>query len=35
MEGCLGPTPMAEVILEGSKTEALLDTGLPVTIVSL
>lgn len=32
MEGCLGPTPMAKVVLEGSKTVALLDTGSPVTV---
>ena len=31
----LGPTPMADVELEGSQTRALLDTGSPVTIVSL
>ena len=31
----LGPTPTAKVKLEGSETEALLDTGSPVTIVSL
>ena len=31
----LGPTPTAEVELEGERVEALLDTGSPVTIVSL
>lgn len=31
----LGPTLMADVELEGSQTKALLDTGSPVTIVSL
>ena len=31
----LGPTLTADVELEGSSTQALLDTGLPVTIVSL
>ena len=31
----LRPTPTAMVKLEGSETEALLDTGSPVTIVSL
>ena len=31
----LEPTPTAKVKLEGSETEALLDTGSPVTIVSL
>ena len=31
----LGPTPTANVELEGSVTKALLDTGSPVTIVSL
>ena len=31
----LGPTPTADVKLEGSSTQALLDTGSPVTIVSL
>ena len=31
----LGPIPTAKVKLEGSETEALLDTGSPVTIVSL
>ena len=31
----LGPVPMAEVVLEGEPVKALLDTGSPVTIVSL
>ena len=31
----LGPTPMSEVNLEGSPTMALLDSGSPVSIVSL
>ena len=31
----LGPTPKAQIILEGEATTALLDTGSPVTIVSL
>ena len=31
----LGPTPTVEVLFEGVPTRALLDTGSPVTIVSL
>ena len=31
----LGPIPITNVMLEGVETEALLDTGSPVTIVSL
>ena len=31
----LGPTPTAEVLLEGTPIRVVLDTGLPVTIVSL
>ena len=31
----LGPTPTTTVLVEGTPAEALLDTGSPVTIVSL
>ena len=31
----LGPTPTVEVLFEGFPTRALLDTGSPVTVVSL
>ena len=35
MDTRLGPTPMTTVNLDGCETKALLDTGSPVTIVSL
>ena len=34
-EGQQGTTPMSEVKLEGTSVSAMIDTGLPVTTVSL